>query len=157
TIDSIVFQIAQQDRGPAAGGKDTLLVEVDERSNSVIVMGGGDSAQTVERLGRALDTPRAAGGAPAIPPGKVKSPDPRTVASAIQTATATPNWPRWRGNDPDAVRAEVDQKSRSIVLIGRADRLDQAAKYAEQLDSVAGVGGDQAIETIPLKFARADQ
>lgn len=156
TVESIAWQIAFQDR--AGPGRETLLVEVDERSNSVIVMGGGESAQTIERLVRTLDSPRASGGALAVRAVRVRNADPRTVAAAIQSATATPNWPRWRGADPDAVRADVDQRSRMVVLVGRADRLDQAAQYAEQLDSAAGVGGgDQAIETIGLRFARADQ
>ncbi|MBX3358763.1 MAG: hypothetical protein KF745_10065 [Phycisphaeraceae bacterium] len=157
TIDSMVWQAAMRLLDGAAGQqRDSLMVEVDERSNSVVAMGSGEALETVERVVRALDQPRAAEAALAIRAIRVANADPRTVAQAIQSVTTTPSWPRWRGPDPDAVRAEVDPRSRAVVLIGRADRLDQAEQYAKQLDSAA-TAPDQAIETISLKFARADQ
>ncbi|MBC7834694.1 MAG: hypothetical protein H7Y88_06285, partial [Phycisphaerales bacterium] len=136
--------------------QDKLVVQVDSRSNSVVVMGNGESFGTVESIVSALDQPRAEKAAIAIRAVHLKNADPRTVASAIAAAMSTPDWPRWRGADPDGVRAEVDARTRSLLLIGRAERLDQAAQYIAQLD-VAAEAPDQSIESIPLKFARADQ
>jgi type II secretion system protein D len=136
--------------------KDMLVVEVNDRTNSVVIMGQGEAFGAVERVVAALDVDKGTATQQAVKAVRVKHADPRVVGNAVQQALATPDWPRWRGIDPDGVRAEVDARSRTVVLVGRQDKLEQAATYIAQLDEAASTP-DQAIESVGLKFARADQ
>jgi len=136
--------------------QDTLVVEFNDRSNSVILMGQGEQFATVERLIQSLDLPASDRAALAVRAVRLKHADPRSVATAIQNAMTSPDWPRWRGPDPDGVRAETDQRSRTLFLIGRPERLEQAAAYAQQFDAAAAQP-DAVMKSIPLRFARAEQ
>jgi len=160
SVESLVWQlnfpVGVFSRQGAQQQPDTLVVDVNDRTNSVILMGQGEQFDTIERIVKALDQPRAESVETALRAVTLKNADPRTVATAIQAAMASPNWPSWRGLDPDGVRAEVDARSRTLVLIGRQDRLEQAAQYAAQLDEAAA-RADVTLETVNLKFARADQ
>jgi type II secretion system protein D len=132
-----------------------MIVEFDERSNSVIVMGQGESFDTVERIVAALDQPAAAGAKLVVRAVRLEHADPSIVANAIVQATATPGWTWWRGTDPGAIQAEPDRRARTVVLIGREDRLAQAEGYARQLDEAAA-RPEQKVETLTLHFAAAD-
>lgn len=146
--------------GRGGGGdqapKDKLVVEFNERANSVIVMGQGESFDTVERIVKALDTPNPPGTALALKAVKLKHADAKVVGPAVQQALTNPSWPRWRGVDPDGVRVEADARTGTLVLIGRADRLKEAAAYIEQLDTDSK-GPDRLLESVPLKFAKAER
>ncbi len=136
--------------------KDTLVVEVNDRTNSVVLIGQGDAFGAIERVIQTLDVDRGAKLQQAVKAVRLKHADPRVVGTAVQSAMSTPDWPRWRGTDPDGVRTEVDPRSRTVILIGRQDKIDQATAYITQLDEAASTP-DQSIESIGLKFARADQ
>lgn len=135
---------------------DKLVVEYNERANSVIVMGQGDAFGSVEQIVRALDTKPPEGAATAMRAARVKNADADRVASAIQTALATPGWRSWRGPDPDGVTAIADRASGTIVLIGKQDRVDFAIAQIKELDQTAAAP-DQQIESIPLRYAPADR
>jgi type II secretion system protein D len=135
---------------------DKLVVEFNERANSVVVMGQGDAFESVERIVKALDTPAPEGTALAMRAVRVKHADPARVGSAIEQALATPGWRSWRGPDPDAVSIVSDRASGMLVLIGKKDRVEMAAAQIAELDSTAAAP-DQQIESVTLKYAAAER
>ncbi|MCC6676589.1 MAG: hypothetical protein IT436_05540 [Phycisphaerales bacterium] len=140
-----------QDEGP-----ERVIVESNERSNSLVLMGQGDALATAERVIAALDQPasdRAQVGVRAI---KVERADLQAVKAVIERAMATPGWRPWRGADPDSVTVELDKFRRALVLVGKAERIEQAAKYIVELDSGAAAG-ERKVESIVLQHARADR
>ncbi|HYE02137.1 MAG TPA: secretin N-terminal domain-containing protein, partial [Phycisphaerales bacterium] len=157
TLESVGWQLNFRPGGGGARPEpDALIVQVNQRANSVVLMGNGEAFGTVEKIVAAMDQPPTPQAAMAVRALRLEHADPRTVATALQGALATPDWPRWRGPDPDAIRAEVDPRSHALLLIGKADRLEEAARYAQQLDEAAATPG-QGVESIQLRFARADQ
>lgn len=135
---------------------DTLAVQFDERSNSVIVIGKGEGFETVERIVAAIDVPALEEAKLVLRAVRLEHADPQVVSAAIRGALSTPGWQPWRGVDPEGVRVEVDRRTRTLVLIGRAERVEEAEAYASQLDA-ASSAPDRVIESIRLRFARADQ
>lgn len=134
---------------------DTLLIEVNERTNSVVVFGQGELLATVERVIQSLDQPDAGPGQLAVRVVPFGKGDPQALKSAIERAMATPGWRSWRGPDPDAVSVEIDRRRRVLIMVGRRDRVEQAASYVGQL--AAGDAPGDAFETIALQHARADR
>ncbi|MGE4198574.1 MAG: secretin N-terminal domain-containing protein, partial [Phycisphaerales bacterium] len=106
--------------------KDKLVVEFNERANSVILMGQGESFDAAEKMIKALDEATPAGTAFVLRSVRVKNSDPTKIADAVQTALSTPGWRSWRGADPDGVRAIPDRAAGPILLVGRADRIAEA-------------------------------
>lgn len=145
--------------GGPSGGDDQkgvkVYVEPNERTNSIVVVGQGDMIPMVERVVAALDVPESDRGAVAVRSVEVRNADPNAVRAAIQRAYQTPGWRSWRGPDPDAVAAEVDRARRAVILVGRAERVEQAAKSIQELDGAGPASG--RIESITLEHARADR
>ncbi len=135
---------------------DKLVVEFNERANSVVLMGQGESFDAAEKMIKSLDAATPVGSAFSLRAVRVKHSDPSKIADAVQTALATPGWRNWRGADPDGVRAIPDQAAGTIILVGREDRVAEAERQIALLDSSA-MRPDQLLETIPLKFARAER
>ncbi|MBL8763993.1 MAG: hypothetical protein JNM07_06970 [Phycisphaerae bacterium] len=145
-------------RGGRPGGapsSDAVVVEFDERSNAVLLIGKGEMFDAAERIVAALDSPAPAEAALTVRARRLEHADPRTVASAVTGAMASRSWRASRGVDPDAVRVEVDAKNRTLMFVGRGDRVEQALAYCSQLDTAAAA--DSRIESISLRFAAADR
>ncbi|MBM4108607.1 MAG: hypothetical protein FJ255_07315 [Phycisphaerae bacterium] len=136
------------------GGDDTLLIEVNERTNSVVVFGQGELLATVEKVIRSLDQPDAGGAQLAVRVTPYGKSDPQALKTAIERALATPGWRPWRGPDPDGVSVEIDRQRRALIIVGKQIRLEQALSLVEQLASAEG--GADRIETVPLTTARAN-
>jgi type II secretory pathway component GspD/PulD (secretin) len=161
TIQSIVSELqwertwgrwrGNQDDKP----EDRLLVETNERTNSVVVFGQGELMTTVERVIGALDQPQSDNTAFAVRSIALKNADLAAVKGVLERAMATPGWRSWRGPDPDGVQVEIDRRGRSLVLVGKGDRVQQAIKYATELDT-SSARGDQQTETITLQHAKAE-
>ncbi len=143
-------------RGPRRAQEDTLAVQFNDRSNSVVLFGQGDAFDTIERVIKALDIPQVDGAKSVVKAVKLKNANAQSVGSAIQSAMSTPGWSWWRGNDPDGVRVEIDRQNGVLLMVGREDRVEQAAKYAADLDGAADVA-DRAVESISLTYAGADR
>jgi len=143
-------------RGPRRSQEDTLAVQFNDRSNSIVLFGQGDAFDTIERIVKALDVPQVAGAKSIVRAVKIKNANAQSVGTAIQSAMSTPGWNWWRGNDPDGVRVEVDRQNGVLLMVGREDRVQQAAKYAADLDGAADVA-DRAVESITLTYANADR
>jgi type II secretion system protein D len=158
TVQNIAsqFQWERMWGGRARGegqADDTLLVEVNERTNSVVVFGQGELLATVERVIQSLDQPDAGAAQLAVRVTPYGRGDPQALKTAIERAMATPGWRSWRGPDPDAVTIEIDRQRRVVILVGRQGRVEQAASLLEQLASIEG--GADRIEAVPLTTARA--
>ncbi|MBX3361314.1 MAG: hypothetical protein KF705_07745 [Phycisphaeraceae bacterium] len=134
--------------------KDRFYLEPNERTNSIVIMGRQETIETVEGIVRLLDVPPGEAGAVAVKAVAVQSADLASIKSVIERAMATPGWRPWRGPDPDGVTVEIDRLRRAVVLVGKKDRVEAAAKYIADLD----VGGPGAtIETIRLEHASAER
>jgi type II secretion system protein D len=135
---------------------DKVFIQTNERTNSLVVMGDNDVIATVERIVTQLDVPEEGRTKLAIRAVGVQKADLRTVKNVIEQAFSTPGWRSWRGVDPDGVRVEIDPGRRSLVLVGKEQRVAEAQAYIEELERASG-RGDTKIESIPLNHARADR
>lgn len=153
-VDDMRWEGVFSNRADEKGGR--VYIEANERTNSLVVMGEGEELATIERVIGTLDLPDAERAAMTFRGVKVKSADMRALQSAIQRAFATPGWRFWRGPDPDAVAVEIDRGNRTLILMGKAERVQQAADFIGQLDKGPENGGGQ-IESITLDHARADR
>lgn len=145
--------------GQGEGGVDPaeqLYVEGNERTNSVVVIGRGETIGTIERVLSTLDVPGEERTKLALRSVRVDGADLSAIRTAIQRAFATPGWSSWRGADPDAVTAEIDRVRRAIVLVGKAERVAEAEKYISELDQ-GPAGKGSKLETISLQHAKADR
>ena len=131
-------------------------VEPNERTNSIVVVGKGDEIATVEHVIATLDVPDADRSTMTITSVKVKAADMRALQSVLSKAFVTPGWRSWRGPDPEGVTVEIDKAQRSLILVGKAERVKQAAAYIAQLDALPG-GEANHIESLTLEHARADR
>lgn len=162
TVQSIVSELQwERTWGRWRGGnqddkpEDRVLVETNERTNSVVVFGQGELMATVERVISALDQPQSDKAALAVRSIALKNADLAAVKGVIERAMATPGWRSWRGPDPEGVQVEIDRRGRSLVLVGKNERVQQAIKYATELDA-SSERGDQQTETITLQHAKAE-
>jgi type II secretion system protein D len=135
---------------------DSVFIQTNDRTNSIVVMGKEEMIATVERIVGQLDVPEESRTQLTIKAVGVAKADLRTVKSVVEQAMATPGWRSWRGADPEGVRVEIDQARRSLVLVGKAERVAQAAAYIEELEKASG-RGDVGITSITLVNARADR
>ncbi|MEX2217316.1 MAG: secretin N-terminal domain-containing protein [Phycisphaerales bacterium] len=140
-------------RGNEAGD-DKVFVHASEQVNSVILMGQGDALETMTKMIAELDRPAGESAKLLARAVQVERGDLRALAEMIRQVTATPGWRFWRGPDPDAVFVQVDAPRRMLLLIGKKERVDQAAAYLEDLKTAAGKP-DTVMETITLKHAPA--
>lgn len=144
----------QTDQRPS----DRMIVEVNERSNSVVIFGSADLIATMEKVVAALDQPASDRTALAIRAVAVKNADLAALKSVIEKSMKKerPEWWYWDEPDPDAVTVEIDKRGRALLLVGKPDRVDKAVAAIEQIDEAFARGGQQ-VETIPLRHAKADQ
>jgi type II secretion system protein D len=161
TIRNIADQLAwERMNGPGQAGRadnERLILEPNARTNSIVLMGTGDAIASAERIIAALDQDTTGtAGAVSVKSVAVGNADLAALKSVVEKALATPGWRSWRGPDPDAVTVEVDRVRRSLVLVGKADRVEQASKIVAELDTSAGTG-QQSIDSITLQHAKADR
>lgn len=134
--------------------RDRFFLETNERTNSIVLMGRQETLATVEGIIATLDRAPTEAAAMIVRAMPVQSADLNAIKTVIERAMATPGWRSWRGPDPDGVTVEVDRVRRAVVLVGKKERVEAAAKYVAELD----VGGPGAtIETIRLEHAAAER
>ncbi len=158
TIKSIVDEVRWETAFGAGGQGDKvdLHIEANERTNSLVLIGRGEAMQTAERVIQALDMPEEARATLTIKSVKVRGADVQALRNVLQRAFTTPNWRSWRGPDPEAITVEIDRAQRALILVGKAERVQQAADYITQLDQGAE-GGALKVEAITLEHAKADR
>lgn len=165
TVQNIAFEL-QYERvwGPWSSGaatrdgeqQDKLFVEVNERTNSVVVMGQGETMRVVEQIIAALDQAPSEQTAKVIRAVGVRKADLNALAAVVRGSMASPGWRPWMGPDPDAVTVEVDRRLRALILVGKKPRVDEAVGYIEALEQ-ASARPDQVMESIALRHAQADR
>ena len=157
TIKNVVDEIRWEDAfgNREQGDKNRIYIEPNDRTNSIVVIGEGEAIPVVERVIASLDAPGPAAAAMTVASVAVKNADLEAVRGVVERAMATPGWRSWRGTDPDGVLAEVDRFRRSIILVGKADRVKQASAYITELDG--GTTQGQTIEALTLEHAKADR
>ncbi len=136
--------------------EEKLFVEVNERVNSVVVMGQGETMEVMLKIIAELDKPQAEQTRLIVRAVPVERADLDALANIVRQVTATPGWQSWRGRDPDRVEVQVDRARRMLMLIGKAPRVEQAVAYVNELAG-AGDGAEHAIESIALQHAQADR
>jgi type II secretion system protein D len=136
------------------GPQDRFYLEPNERTNSIVLLGRKETLDTVEQIIATMDRPPTEGAALVVKAVPITSADLNAIEGVIERAMATPGWRSWRGPDPDGVTVEIDRARRAVILVGKKDRVETAAKYVADLD----VGGPGAtIETIRLEHASAER
>jgi type II secretion system protein D len=137
-----------------SGGEDKLYVQTNERINSVVVMGQGDTMETMLRVISELDRPQAEQTKLVVRSVRVDRGDLNAMANMIRQVTATPGWRSWQGPDPDGVAAQVDQARRVILLVGKLPRVEQAIQYVNEMKGTTG-REQNVMETLTLRHAQA--
>ncbi|MEM7622478.1 MAG: secretin N-terminal domain-containing protein [Planctomycetota bacterium] len=162
TLQSIAQELQYErmwgnnNRDASSAGR--VLVEANERTNTVVLFGAGDALDTMESVAAKLDsTSIGAPGETIVKAIRVENADLRSLERLIEQITADPTRPWWQdGRDTEQVLVEVDQTRRLLLLIGVRARVEEAARYVEQI-AAASTGEGQVIETIPLRHAQADR
>ena len=155
-MEGLVNEIRFPSFGWVDGPPDTMMVEYDQRSNAVVLMGKGESFGLLEGLIAALDKPTPDEGQTVVQAIRLENADARAVGEAIEEAMESADWEWWMGNDPGGVRTEIDRQSGTLFVIGLADSVNRAVEYARQLDSTAA-RPDREVATIELRFATASR
>jgi type II secretion system protein D len=156
TVTSLIDEFKWTGNASGQNRDDNVFVQTNERTNSIVVMGKEDMIATVERIVSQLDVPEEGRSQLTIKAVGVEKADLRTVKTVVEQALSTPGWRAWRGPDPEGVRVEIDSGRRSLVLVGKAERVAQAAAYIEELEKSSG-RGDTTITSLVLNNARADR
>jgi type II secretion system protein D len=156
TVTNLIDEFKWTGNATGQNRADSVFVQTNERTNSIVVMGREEMIQAVDRIVGQLDVPEESRTQLTIKAVGVAKADLRTVKSVVEQAMATPGWRSWRGPDPEGVRVEIDQSRKSLVLVGKAERVAQAAAYIEELEKASG-RGDSSITSITLVNARADR
>lgn len=135
-----------------------VYVEANERTNSMLLIGQGEALANAESVIRTLDQPATDKSALVIRSVKVQSADLRSLQTVLRQAFVTPGWRAWRGPDPDAVTVEIDRGNRSLILVGKGERVEEAVRSIQQLDKGGPDGGPgNQVASITLSHARADR
>lgn len=158
TIKNIVDEMRWETMwGPGAqGDRVQVHIEINERTNSVVLVGRGETIALAEKVIATLDLPDEERSALAIRSVKVRGADLQALRGVLQRAFSTPGWRSWQGPDPASLTVEVDRTQRALILVGKAERVQQAEAYIRDLDR-AGDEGSLRVESITLHHARADR
>ncbi len=143
---------------PRDGGveQDTVFVQSNEALNALVLIGQGESFGTIEAIIRELDRKPSELTQQVVRAVRVDAADLDALRNVIQRALSDPNWPWWRGEDPNSVKIEVDRRRRLLVLIGPPARVDRAVGFIDELATAAEREG-VTFTSIALRHARADR
>ncbi len=142
--------------GNAEGADRQVFIQLNDASNSVVLMGKAEQIATIEKLLSALDVAPEQRAAMAVRSVPVTNADMVAVKSVLEKAFSTPNWRPWRGPDPAAVTVQVDRLRKSLILVGKVEQLDKAQAYIKELDT-SPAGKERRVEAIALNHARAER
>ncbi len=159
TVQTIASELQWERSSWFRGNRDTdedrILVQVNDRTNTVLIFGQGETMAVMERIVSELDTAPGEQGARVVRAVRAEGADLNALARIIEESTASPNWRWWMGPDPDAVSVEVDRDRRLLILIGAKSQVDEAVSQIEQI--AAATGELEQIETVVLDNARASE
>jgi type II secretory pathway component GspD/PulD (secretin) len=155
SVEDLASELQRQ--GRRQGSTDSLSVQSDRRSNSILLFGSGDSFEAIEGVIRSLDSVTADAGVTVARVFRVDNADIDLVRSTLEQTLNDPNaaqrW--WEPADPSQLRFEIDSRGRSIVVIGPEDRVAEAGEFIARLDEQVG-GAGQETRTLSLSFADSE-
>lgn len=164
TVQSLAWELQYERMGGWWGGgsgrrsgaaSGTLLVQSNERTNSLLVFGQGETVDTMLEIIAQLDRPLAEQTRLEVRAVKAQGVDLAAVAQMIEQATGTPGWRSWQGRDPDVVKVQADRERGLLILIGDKARVDLAEGYVRQI-AEAGVESGRSVKSIRLQHADAN-
>ncbi|MFI4916652.1 MAG: secretin N-terminal domain-containing protein [Phycisphaerales bacterium JB060] len=143
-------------RGNDAPPEDKLYTSVHEPSNSIIVVGQGDTMDLMLGLISDLDQERSDVTRKIVQTVPIKDGDPDAIAQIIRQAFQETDRGRWWMTSQAAVNVTVDRARGLLIMVGEKPKVDQAVEYAQVLASTPGIE-DRPIEVIELRHANADR
>ena len=157
TVQSITWEL-QWERMPWGGqpdqSADKVYAYTNERTNSVVLFGQGDTFEVIERIIAEMDRPGSDMGKTIVRAVRAPGVDLGAVERMVEQMTATPGWRVWQGRDPEAVQVEVDRRRNVLILIGKQPTVEAAVEHIEQIVA-GGLGEGEIVEIVALRSARA--
>lgn len=144
----------QQQRGRES---ERIMIQSDTRSNSIIVLGEGESFETIESIVRTLDTPAPQSASITVRVFRIERAELDVVRRAAEQAFTDINRARrwWEPQDPSALRFEIDQNNRVLIAIGQEADMAAVGDLVERLEDVGADSGGLKVETALLTHADA--
>ncbi|MEO1279142.1 MAG: secretin N-terminal domain-containing protein, partial [Planctomycetota bacterium] len=144
-------------RGQNEAPEDKLYTTVHEPSNSIIVVGQGDTMDLVLGLIEDLDAEGSDVTRKIVRTVPVKDGDPDAIAQVIRQAFQESDRGRWWFSfGQEGVTVSVDRVRSLLIMVGEKAKVDQAVEFAETLAQTPGIE-DRPIELIELRHASADR
>ncbi|NRA56557.1 MAG: hypothetical protein HRU13_00305 [Phycisphaerales bacterium] len=144
-------------RGQDEAPEDKLYTTVHEPSNSIIVVGQGDTMDLVLGLIEDLDAEGSDVTRKIVRTVPVKDGDPDAIAQVIRQAFQESDRGRWWFSfGQEGVTVSVDRVRGLLIMVGEKAKVDQAVEFAETLAQTPGIE-DRPIELIELRHASADR
>ena len=120
-------------RGNDAPPEDKLYTSVHEASNSIIVVGQGDTMDLMLGLISDLDQERSDVTRKIVQTVPIKAGDPDAIAQIIRQAFQETDRGRWWMTTQAAVSVTVDRSRGLLIMVGEKAKVDQAVEYAQTL------------------------
>lgn len=143
-------------RGADAPPEDKLYTSVHEASNSIIVVGQGDTMDLMLGLISDLDQERSDVTRKIVQTVPIKDGDPDAIAQIIRQAFQETDRGRWWMSSQQTVSVTVDRTRGLLIMVGEKAKVDQAVEYAQTLAATPGIE-DRPIEVIELRHANAQR
>jgi type II secretion system protein D len=145
------------DRGQDAPPEDKLYTTVHEPSNSIVVVGQGETMDLVLSLISNLDQENSDVTRKVVRTVPIKDGDLNAIAQIIRQAFEEVDRGRWWISfGQTTVNVSVDRQRRLLILVGEKAKVDQAVEYAQTLAATPGIEGRE-INVIPLRHANAQR
>lgn len=148
------------------GRNQQVFVRGIDRTNSIVIAADGAMLDTLIGLVEALDTQQE-GAVRTVRVVPIKTGSMETIRRVLEQVTGVSAnrrsswgmiWGPWgpigAGASGGQLQVEVDEASRSVILIGQAQQIDEAVSFIEEL---AGLAPDSSVETIALRHADAQE
>ncbi|MCA9310311.1 MAG: hypothetical protein KDA21_03845 [Phycisphaerales bacterium] len=157
-LEDTIVDLANEFRwsrwGPQTDDSD-VYVQVNARTNSVVLMGKGESFDALESIIRTLDTEETGQGAVAVRSFEVENADLNVIVDVLRQAFPDPNRNRWWRNDTAlGLQFRVDAPNRRIIVVGPEAQFDSVASLITSLDSQS-LPASQEVATVALSFGDA--
>ncbi len=142
-------------RGQDAAAQDKLYVYTQDSSNSVIILGQGETMNVVRNIVAELDKPTSDVTRKVVRAIPVEKADLRAIANVVRNAFTENDRGRWWISfGIQRLTVEVDEMRRLVILVGEQAMVEQAEQYVKELAEASGLP-NQRIETISLRHADA--
>lgn len=140
-----------------AAPEDKLYTTVHEASNSIIVVGQGETMDLVLGLIKSLDAESSDVTRKVVGTVVVENADLDAIAQIIRQAFVETDRGRWWiTTGQQTVSVSVDRQRRMLIMVGEKAKVDQAVEYATKLAETPGLE-DRQIRTINLRHANAQR